>query len=363
MTEALHPMIDGAGDGWIATQTRRPVAALDTAVADFLARTVADGRRPLVISGPDTRMTQPLWNALRGVAGAWVVQTEDAFFEAASGVTLAAPADALTASPSTGATPHPAWGLSPLATRLQVVFTVATRHRVSRPLRLGGPAAALVESLTGAPPHAWGATEPITARWDRDALTASSRRRMPNDSLWCFRGRPDAPVIGTIQIARTAEGIEETTHLWADISGPGSARSHALTGEALDALRSAAAHGMPLLGLALAQIGVPALERLPVQPTPPAPLALLIGPPGVRATGLAAQDWVTAFGSETLGRPRLPAVLTRLGSTNGGGWERLDTLVARLGADRVRELLALAPIVGAQLDGVPHRDTKGPHRG
>ncbi len=58
--DAPHPLVDGTGPGWTATETRAPVIALTPAMSDFLHRVSADGVRPLVVSGEHSRMTQPL---------------------------------------------------------------------------------------------------------------------------------------------------------------------------------------------------------------------------------------------------------------------------------------------------------------
>ncbi|MBD3942210.1 hypothetical protein IF188_10935 [Microbacterium sp. NEAU-LLC] len=351
---ADHPLIDGAGPGWVATETRAPVVALTTGMADLLHRTATAGIRTVVVTGPHSRMTQPMWHALQAVRGGWVVRTDDGFYDAAGGARLAGAADALQAPRIGDDGPHPAFLRRPLTTRLQLVVTASSRHRVSRPVLLGGSAEAVALAMTDAPPAAWGATEPLTAGWDRADLTARSQRRMPADSMWSFVGArvgasAPASLIGTIDVARTSEGLEETTRMWADVGGPASGSSAGIATRARGILSSIAGSGMPLLALAMAHIGTPDLTRGPLMPVPPEPLALLVGPPAVRASGMAPAAWADEFGAALVGSPRLPSALVALGSPAGGGWERLQTLITRLGVDRMRELLALSRPVGAQL--------------
>jgi len=349
---AQHPLLDAAGSGWAATETRADVVALSVGMSDFLHRVATGGERPIVVSGEYSRMTQPLSEALSAVGGHWVIRTEsDDCYDARSGAPFESPQDVLALLPHPTATlgVHPAFVRAAIATRLQLVATVSTRHRVSRPVRLGGVLDAASETFAGAAPTGWGPTEPLVAPWDRDDLTERSRRRMPRESRWAAVTAAQHPLVGTLQVARTSEGLEETTRVWADVGGPGDERGANLALEARRFLSQAAGVGMPLLGVAFAAIGAPDLARRSTAASTPEPLALLIGPPGVRALGVEPRAWVDAHGGALVGSPRLPGVLVPLGSVDGGGWPRLADVLATLEGARVAELLSVAPHVAAQL--------------
>ena len=353
MTESTleHPLVDAAGPGWAATETRAPVVSLSVAMSDFLRRVSAAGDRPIVVSGEQSRMTQPLAQALSSIGGHWVLRTtDDGCYDARSGAPLASPEGVLLLPPQASRSGvHPAFLKAPIATRLQLVLTVSTRHRVSRPLRLGGVAEVSIETVTGTPPSAWGPTEPLVAPWDRDGLTELARRRVPDDSRWAVIAPAPNRAIATVQVSRTTEGLEETTRVWADISGPGEQRAAGLGLEARQVLARTAEVGMPLLGVAFAHIGAPDLARRAAAEPPPQPLALLIGPPGVRAMGVEPGRWAGEFGAAIVGSPRLPGVLLPLGSVQGGGWERLGGVLGAVEGERLTELLSIAPFVAAQL--------------
>ncbi|WP_345800709.1 DUF6177 family protein [Microbacterium sp. AZCO] len=357
--EIDHPLLDGRGPGWAATETRADIVALTVGMSDFLSRVVAAGERPIVVSGEFSRMTQPLSEALSAVGGHWVVRTaDDGCFDARTGARLDRPESVMAAPSLTTAGVHPAFVRPAIATRLQFVATVSTRHRVTRPVRLGGVLEAASEAFTGGPPSAWGPTEPLVAPWDRDDLTEYTRRRMPLDTRWAAVAPGEHPFIGTLQAARTGEGLEETTRVWADVAGAGEARIGAIDLEARRFLADAAGIGMPLLGVAFATIGSPDLARRATASPPPEPLALLIGPPGVRASGLDVKRWAAEFGAAVVGSPRLPGVLVALGSADGGGWERLGQALGTLDPARTADLLALSPRVAAQLhDRSPESET------
>jgi len=342
-----HPLVDGYGPGWIATETRADVVPLTAGMSDLLHRVATAGERPIVVSGDFSRMTRPLAEALTAVGGHWVIRTaHDGCYDARTGTSLERPQDAL--APGRAAT-HPAFVRAAVAARLQLVATVSTRHRVSRPVRLGGVLEAASEAFAGRAPAVWGPTEPLVAPWNRDDLTEYSRRRMPADSRWAAVAHGDHPLVGTLEVVRTSEGLEETTHVWADVAGAGEERADALALEARRFLGRAAGIGMPLLGVALAAIGSPDLALRCTAAPQPEPLALLIGPPGVRALGLEPGRWASDFGAAVVGSPRLPAVLLPLGTASGGGWNRLAEVLGALDSGRVAELLAVAPDVAALL--------------
>jgi hypothetical protein len=350
MSTVAHPLLDAAGPGWAGTETRAPIVALTTGMSDFLHKTASQGLRPIVVSSEFSRMTQPLAQVLSAVQGHWVVRTRtDGFYDAHTGIRIEAPADALAPGPPTADNVHPLFVRAQVASTLQVVATVSTRHRVTRPVRLGGVAEAGVALFSGAEPAAWGAIEPLLAPWDRDDLTERSRRRIPLDSHWIAVGGGDRATLATVQVGRTSEGLEETTRVWAAVPGVGREAGATAIVEAREFLARAATVGLPLIGITFAAIGAPDLARRATASPQPEPLALLIGPVGIRALGVDAKRWIEEVGGTAVGSPRLPGVLLPLGSVDGGGWTRLDEVLATLDPDRLGELLNLAPHVRAQL--------------
>lgn len=351
MTAALadHPLVDAAGARWTLTETRTDVVALTQGMSDVVGRTAAEGRRPLIVTGAYARMTEPLAEALAAVQGRWIVRTQnDGCYDVATGAPLASPELALDlpAGPER-AERHPAFLRATLSSRLQLVTTVSTRHRVSRPVRLGGVLETIAEATTGARPEHWGALEPMLAGWDRDDLTERTRRRMPTDSRWAAVSAGAHPLVATLHVARTSEGLEETTRVLVDVAGADAARESGIGRLGRRTLAAAAGIGMPLIGLTFAAIGSPDLARRATASPAPEPLALLVGPPGVRALGVDATAWTARVGGTIVGSPRLPGVLIPLGSVDGGGWQRLAEVLAPLERDRVWRLLGLSPAVAA----------------
>jgi hypothetical protein len=71
-------------------------------------------------------------------------------------------------------------------------------------------------------------------------------------------------------------------------------------------------------------------------------MALLIGPPGVRALDISVDQMRRQFGALSVGRPRIPGLLFALGSLGEQTWPLLDAILAAIGGDQVNEILGLA---------------------
>jgi hypothetical protein len=70
-------------------------------------------------------------------------------------------------------------------------------------------------------------------------------------------------------------------------------------------------------------------------------MALLIGPPGVRALQISVDQMKREFGAVSVGRPRIPGLLFSLGSLGEPTWPRLDAILTAMGGDQVNEILGL----------------------
>lgn len=326
-----HPLIDAVGAGWVATETRAPIVFLSEALADLLHRAALAKLRTLVITSRNSRLTPHAAETMRTVSAVWVVRDNDGtLFDGRTG----APLDTLDAAITShrlrsAADIAPGFRRIPAHTTRQLVLTFSTRHRVSRPVQLGGVTERWCSVLTDAEPAAWGASEPLSAAWDRTALTDFTRRRMPDPTRWAVTGSGTHNFAGTITVQRTSEGLEEITHAWVDRGDPGPDATQ-IAADAMFALTAARESGMPLLGTAFAKVGARDLSRHAAADLPPNPLALLIGAPGLRQLGTDANWWASRYGATVLGSSRLPTVLVPLGSDTELGWPRLHEIMASL---------------------------------
>lgn len=351
---APHPALDRSDGHIVMTETRADIAYLSAARADLLI-SASEAKRPVVlVSDEVTRLTYPLREALRDAGGMWVVRGVDGTLrDGLDGRRLERIADAVDRRPITSVDDIAVRYLRPAAAEaVQLLVSLSVRHKAEATTVLGGVAETLARELTGAPPTGWGAHEPAVLAWDRVRLTELSRGRMPRETTVMVAGSPERPVIGTIRTARTAQGLEETTQLLVAAGPPGSDDARAVVDRVADVLAGIADQGMPLFGLVLARTGRRDLTFPSVLEAPPTPVAMLVGPPGVRELGLDAADLAARLGARVVGRPRIPGLVFPLGSFGDPGWARLDAVLDALGRDRIRAVLGTAgEPLGEVLDG------------
>ena len=226
------------------------------------------------------------------------------------------------------------------ATGVEVLVVVPLRHRPRRSTLLGGPMATLAELLTGQPPAVWEAHEPAGNRWDRGQAD---------------RLRPGAATRPALLVGAGAKG---SGRAWSS-SGPTTAwrrsprRTSAWVSQAPSGLSSnktawrPSSPSQPLPRCpwsdwcSLGRPGTICSSPRFLQ-QPPSPLALLIGPPGVRGLEIATEAMVQDFGAVKVGRPRLRGCCFRWAAWRtppGPGWTRSSAPSAR---GRVGDVLGLS---------------------
>lgn len=334
-----HPFADAVGPGWVGTENTEEVVALSTAMSDFLRRAARSELAPIVVTAERGRLTGPLHHAITDLGGRWVVRTDQGrFYDAHTGAELNTPEQALQPTLLSQGRLSEVFLRAPLVNSMRMVVSFSTRHRISRPIRLGGVTETVGEQL-GATPVAWGATEPVVAAWDREQLTQITRRRMPDPSRWIAVGDQDHAMVSVIKAQRTVHGIEEQTTVEVDYGPPGDPRHRNLRGHAEMALRAATLHGTALFGFAFAHVGATDLSRRSMMEPPIQPLAIFVGAPAVRSMQVPVASWVAEFDASVLGRPKLPSLLVGLGDADGGGWEKLNRILAEFSAEQLSDVL------------------------
>lgn len=339
--ETTHPAVDRSDGRLVVTETRAVVAYLSESRADLLVKASAAGRPVLLVSDEVTRLTYPMRQALRDAGGFWVVRGVDGTLrDGLDGRRLDRLSDAVRVPPVSSPEDVAIRYLRPEPPEaVQLMLSVSVRHKASATTVLGGTAELLATHLTGDPPRGWGAHEPAVVRWDRTALTELARRRMPHETLVTVAGGSHRPLSGLVRTARTEHGLEETTQVIVGVGAPGSDEARAAVDGLPDVARELAVAQMPLFGFVMARTGRADLTFPSVLETPPTPLGMLVGPPGVRQLDLDVRDLAERFDARILGRPRIPALWFPLGSFSEPGWPALDAVVDALGRDRVRALL------------------------
>jgi Family of unknown function (DUF6177) len=270
-----------------------------------------------------------------------VVRSHSGLREGFTGRRLSSVGDVLVAPPVREIDDVDLGFLAPTAAdAVQLSVVVSLRHQPRVGTVLGGPAAQLAELATGRPPLVWGAHEPAGQRWDRAELTQFTRTQMPGPVLLVSAG--DGFTANLI-VQRTAQGVEEITEAQLSLGVPSTVEFAELRTRMLSWLVDLTATAMPLVGLVMARPGRADLLIPPLLTHPPTPLALLIGPPGVRGMGVDVDAMVERFGALRVGRPRIPGVLFPLGTLGEPTWSRLDTILNAIGREQVSELIGLSP--------------------
>lgn len=336
-----HPSIDASDPEVVVTETRARVVHLSESRADLLAQVVEAGRRPLLVSDEQSRLTFAMRQVLTACGGHWVVRSPDGTLrDGLDGRRLSSLKDAVQRPPVGSPADVAVAYLRPeRADTVQLLVSQSVRHKAARTTLLGFTAELLATRLAGAPPAGWGVCEPAGTPWDRAALTELARSRVPADTTLVVAGPVAAPSTATIRVRRTDSGLEETTEALLAVGPPGSDAARTRIDALPEILTQLSAQQMPLFGLVTARTGRADLLTPPVLEAPVVPLAMLVGPPGVRELRLDVAHLTTRLGAVTVGNRRAPGLLFRLGSMDSADWGVLEAVVREIGADRVRALL------------------------
>ncbi|PYG01784.1 hypothetical protein SAMN05216184_101248 [Georgenia satyanarayanai] len=339
-----HPALDAQAGGELVTETRAEIAYLSQSRAELLVTAANEGRRVILVSDEVTRLTYPMQQVLQDMRGCWVVrELGGTLRDGLGGRRLSKVSDVLDDAPIRDRDDVAVRYLRPAAPdTLQLILSQSVRHKAAETTLLGGTAEIFGEALTGSAPTGWGPYEPALRRWNRQELTAVARARAPEDTTLVVSGGTERRLNGTIQVSRTADGLEENTQL---MLGVGALHSEAAA-RAMESLpgtfATLAAHHMPLFGLVMGRTGRQDLSLEPLLAPPPAVLGMLIGPPGVRQLDLDVPALAERFDARVVGRPRIPGLYFPLGGLTEPGWDRLNAVIDALGRDRVSRILDLA---------------------
>ena len=362
-----HPAVDGSDDAILQHETRSEVVHLSEARSDLLRRASGDGRRVVLVTDERSSLTYPMRDALVGTGGVWVVREDGGTLRDGTDGRVLTSVSAATDRTAPGLTapgatapsgPAPsgpaAAAISPVFLRAQptgdgpvaadvrrrldaplgrqLVVSVSVRHQARRTTLLGRTTEILAERLTGGPVLGWGVREPALVPWDRTALTAYARGRMPEDARLVVVGDG---FVGTVTVRRTSAGLEETTQLLVHAGPSGSDAARAVVDAVPAALEQLSSTLVPLFGLVTTRTGRADLLVPSVLETPVVPLAMLLGPPAVRELGLDLRLMADQHDAQVVGRRRVPGVVVPLGTFDHADWDRLAGVARTLGADRV----------------------------
>jgi Family of unknown function (DUF6177) len=335
-----HPLLDFGGEGFAATETRTPVVFLSAGRVSLLSHAAEANRRAILVTDELCLLTPALAAVWREAGAGWVVRSHTGLREGFTGRRLSAVGDVLLTPPVRDIDDVDLGFLRPTAAdAVQLSVVVSLRHQARAGTVLGGPAAQLAELVTGRPPRVWGPHEPAGQRWDSAELTRFARTQMPGPVLLVSAGDDFA---ANLFVQRTAQGLEEITEAQLSLGVPSTLTFADQRTRLLTWLADLTAAAMPLVGLVMARPGRADLLIPPLLTHSPTPLALLIGPPGVRGLGIDVDAMVESFGALRVGRPRIPGVLFPLGTLGEATWPRLDAILSAIGREEIAEVIGLS---------------------
>lgn len=291
MTTTIQETVQETGDRVVGLTAER---------AELLRTLSARSERLVLVTDEGSCLTLPLRDALHGTGGRWEVRNVEHH--------RAAPSAQL------------------------ITLTLSVRHSARSTTVLGRTAELAVERLTGAPPTSWGPNEPAVGPWDRTALTAAARERMPEPSRFVIQG---ADVIGTVLVRRTQGGLEEITTLEVAAGPEGSGAARTVVDQVPAVLDALSEETMPLFFFATTRTGRADLLIPPGAQDPPVPLTMLLGPPGVRQLEVDLDEAARRFGAVRVGRRRLPALRFPLDAAGDPGWTQTTAVARWLRAEEV----------------------------
>lgn len=335
VTDVPHPLVDAVGvsaDGqrWTVTESRARVVFLTPGRINLLNRAAAAGRRLALVTDEHSHLTPVFADVWRDSGARWVVRDARGGLREGFGGRRLGTVDEVWTVPQVQTVDDMAIGhlRSSGVDATEVIAIVSVRHPARQTTRLGQTLSGLAHATLGAPPRAWGMSEPVGEPWDPATLTDALRLRMPAETM-VFAAGPG--LAASITAGRSEHGVEEVTHAHLMVE-PGPDELDAVQTRLRGQLSELAASSMPLVALLLARPGRHDLLRPPLLLAAPTPIALLVGAPAVRSLGLDPGRLHAEHGAEIVGRPRLPALLFRFGA-EPQGWQELDAVVSALGPD------------------------------
>lgn len=355
-----HPLADFRHSDAIFSETRARVVGLSETRAGLLRKVTERSKRLVLVTDERSSLTPPMRAALLGTGGTWAVReaprgkARDAItgyrVERLTEVTdPSGPLTRETISPVfLGETPD---GTDPAVARIiehrraaptarLITLSLSVRHSARRTTVLGRAAELAIETLTGTPPTSWGRHEPALVPWDRTALTADARKRAPDPARLVVVGEG---AIGTVLVRRTKDGLEETTTLELAAGPSGSDAARDVVERVAGLFDALAEETVPLFLLATTRTGRADLLIPSEVQAPPVPLAMLLGPPGVRQLKVDLDEAAHRFDAVRVGKRRLPGLRFPLGTFDHADWGTTSEVVRWLGADDVLAALGNPP--------------------
>lgn len=283
---------------------------LDTELETFFDAVERSGRQSALVTSPDARLSPFLDAELRSAETTWILR--DGEGNHVDAVTGSRVGEIRYATGPRMVDPS----RIPDPTADGLVVEAVVRFRATGGLRLGAVTERIVRALELPVPQVWGHREPLQRPWSVDAVTAAARTAMPEPSLL----RATGEIHAWLGVRRTPRGISETTRVLVPpqlLGGPPEAAVDAVT----DVLtRQFQVELATLLRFPTSPSG----WRIPGRVPQPSPVALVLGPRGVRELRLP-DELPDSVEATLVGRQRLPSQLLRF-TDRARAWQHLAAI-------------------------------------
>lgn len=334
----VHPLADEWTDEYAVYVADTTAVLLTDPLDSFLQWSVSEGLRPILVSGPDARVSPPASLALNRAGGFWVVRTPHGAFDALTGYRLSGFPELWESRVPSGER-LPSFAAPQPEPQGVLGYDIFGHQRAVAQTRVGELAGTVQRALGGAGFDLWGLTEPLLEPFAVDRVTETARRGMPDSDV--LHARAGDGSYAAITASRTRRGILEHVTGGTPI-GDYPNQLAPLVEAATRALMAVQAAHQPTIGfVSLAEVAPGVAQTVGIR-RPEVPLAVLLGPRAVHDLAAEIDGLRQRHDVLVLGRPRLPSLLVRFSRTDQGSWSQLIAFAHDLGVERVQQVAGLA---------------------
>lgn len=330
----VHPLADEWTDEYAVYVAGTSSILLSDPFQSFLDWSLSEGLRPVLVTGPDVRLSPFASLAMNRAGGFWAVKAADGVYDGLTGLPITAFADLWTARAVPNERPE-RFRTPSDDPRGLLSYDIFGHQRAVAETRVGRLAETVHEGLGGEPLSLWGLAEPLLEPFGIEPVTESARRGMPESPSMHARAADGS--FCEIQVGRTRRGILE--HVIGGVPiGPYPQQLAPLIDAATRTLMAVERTHQPTIGfVSVAEVAPGVVQRFGVR-RPEVPLAVLIGPRAVHDLAPQVAELKQHHDVLELGRKRLPSLLVRFSRTDQGSWSQLMAFASDLGVERVREV-------------------------
>ena len=333
----VHPLADEGTDEYAVYVADTASVLLSDPLDSFLQWSVSEGLRPILVTGPDARLSPLASLAMNRAGGFWAVRTAAGVFDGLTGYRIAGFPELWAGRELTGAR-LPSFAEPQPRPQAVLGYDVFGHQRAVAETRVGELAGTIQRALGGAGFDVWGLTEPLLEPFAVERVTETARRGMPTSDVMHARAADGS--FCDITVGRTRRGILE--HVTGGVPiGDYPDRLAPLVEAATRALMAVESAHQPTIGfVSLAEVWPGLVQRAGIR-RPEVPLAVLLGPRAVHDLAAQVEELRARHDVLVLGRPRLPSLLVRFARTDRGSWAQLMAFAHDLGIERVQQVAAL----------------------